>query len=111
MSRERVIPVLVSVAVIVLVAVVQERSRHLAAVLASMPLTAPLAIWIVHSASRGDSRQTAGFTWSLLAGSLASLAFVAACWVALRQAWSLPAVLVAAGAVWLAAVLVASWLR
>lgn len=111
MSQERVIPVLVSVAVIVLVAVVQERSRHLAALLASMPLTAPLAIWIVHSASGGDHRETAAFSWSLLVGSLASLAFVAACWLALRQAWSLPAVLAAGGVVWLAAVAAATWLR
>ena len=111
MSRDRAIPVLVSVAVIVLVALVQQRSRHLAAVLASMPLTAPLAIWIVHSATGGDSRETAGFTWSLIAGSVASLAFVVACWAALRLGWSLPAALGAGGAVWLAGVASMSWLR
>ena len=111
MSRDRVIPVLVSVAVIVLVAAVQERSRHLAAVLASMPLTAPLAIWIVHSASGGDARETAGFSGSLIAGSLASLAFVVACWAGLRLGWSLPAAFGAAGAVWLPGVATLSWLR
>ena len=111
MSRDRVIPVLVSVAVIVLVAVVQGRSRHLAAVLATMPLTAPLAIWIVYSATGGDSRETAGFTWSLIAGSVASLAFVVACWAALRLGWSLPAALAVGGAVWLAGVASVSWLR
>ena len=93
MSRDRVIPVLVSIAVIALVAVAQDRSRHLAAVLATMPLTAPLAIWIVYSATGGDSHETAGFTWSLTAGSVASLAFVVACWAALRLGWSLPAAL------------------
>jgi len=111
MSRDRVIPVLVSIAVIVLVAVVQGRSRHLAAVLATMPLTAPLAIWIVYSATDGDSRETAGFTWSLIEGSVASLAFVVACWAALRFGWSLPAALTAGGSVWLAGVASASWLR
>jgi hypothetical protein len=111
MSRDRVIPVLVSVAVIVLVAVVQERSRHLAAILASMPLTAPLAIWIVHSATGGDHRETAGFTWSMLAGFLAGVAFIVACWLGLRQAWSLPVVFVTAGVVWIAAVGVATYLR
>ena len=50
----RVVTVLLSVLVVVLVAGVQERSRHLAAIIATMPLTAPLAMWIVLSASRGD---------------------------------------------------------
>jgi len=111
MSRDRVVPVLASVAVIVLVALVQERSRHLAAVLASMPLTAPLAIWIVYSATGGDARETAGFTGSLIAGSLASLAFVVACWTGLRLAWGLLPVLLVAGVVWLAATACAAWLR
>src|SRR4030095_6211405 len=80
MSQDRLIPVLVSVAVIVLVAVVQERSRHLAAVLASMPLTAPLALWIVFSATKGNHEQTAAFAGSMLVGFLASVVFMVSCW-------------------------------
>jgi len=38
------IPVILSVLVIILVAIVQERSRYLAAIIAAMPLTAPLAM-------------------------------------------------------------------
>ena len=54
MISERAVTVVVSAVVVVLVAVLQERSRHLAAIIATMPLTAPLAMWIVFSASRGD---------------------------------------------------------
>jgi len=43
-TRERVVPVVLSLLIIVLVAVVQERSRHLAAIIATMPFTAPLAM-------------------------------------------------------------------
>jgi len=39
-----VVPVVLSLLIIVLVAVVQERSRHLAAIIATMPFTAPLAM-------------------------------------------------------------------
>lgn len=66
--------------VIVLVAVVQERSRHLAAVLASMPLAAPLALWIVFSATKGDHQQTANFAASMVVGFISSLVFIVACW-------------------------------
>lgn len=102
MIQERVVPVLVSVAVIVLVAIVQERSRHLAAILASMPLTAPLAIWIVYAGTGGDHRQTAAFAGSLFVGFLASVVFMLACWLGLRQGWSLSVVLIMAGLAWLA---------
>ena len=110
MSRDRVLPVLISVAVIVLVAVVQDRSRRLAALLASMPLTAPVAIWIVYSATGGDRRETAAFAGSLFVGFIASVVFMLACWLALRQAWSLPVSLAVAGAAWLVFAALAAWI-
>jgi uncharacterized membrane protein (GlpM family) len=109
------IPVVVSVLVIVLVAVVQERSRYLAAIIATMPLTAPLAMWIVFSASGGDHRQTAEFVGSMAAGFAASMIFLAACWFGFRQAWGFPVTLLVASAIWVAIValvrLVGRWPR
>jgi hypothetical protein len=114
-TRERVVPVLLSVLIIVLVAVVQERSRHLAAILATMPLTAPLAMWIVYSASRGDHSQTAEFVASMFVGFAAGLVFVSASWFGFRQHWSFPGVLMFGAAIWLAIVLlpglVGRWFR
>ena len=115
MTRERVVPVVLSVLVIVLVAVVQERSRHLAAIIATMPLTAPLAMWIVFSATRGDHSQTADFVGSMFGGFVGSLVFVVACWFGFRQQWSFPLVLAFGAATWLAIVslpgLVWRWFR
>ena len=107
---ERVIPVAASVLVIVLVAVVQARSRHLAAILATMPLTAPLAMWIVFSASGGDHRQTAEFSRSMVVGSVASLVFVLACWGGLRQGWSFAVTLSVGGMIWLAIATLVWWI-
>lgn len=105
MIPERTVTVLVSVLIVILVAVVQERSRHLAAILATMPLTAPLAMWIVFSASSGDQRQTAEFVRSMVIGSVASFVFVLACWLGLRQEWGFLVTLVLASTVWLLVVL------
>jgi hypothetical protein len=99
---EKVLPVVASVIIIVLVAIVQERSRALAAVLAVMPLTVPLAMWIVFSASGRDYQQTAHFVRSMIPGYLASIAFVVACWYGLRQQWPLPVVMVFAFGLWAA---------
>jgi len=100
-STERVVTVLLSVLIIVLVAVVQERSRHLAAIIATMPLTAPLAMWIVFSASGGNQRQTGEFVGSMVIGSVASLVFVLASWLGFRLAWGFLATLGFAAALWL----------
>ena len=110
MIPERVVTVLLSVLVVVLVAVVQARSRHLAAILATMPLTAPLAMWIVFSASHGDQRQTAEFVGSMVIGAVASLLFVLACWFGLRQELWFLGTLAVATTLWLLIVVVPRWL-
>src|SRR6185503_493007 len=109
-TRERVVPVVLSVLIVILVAVVQERSRHLAAIIATMPLTAPLAMWIVFSASGGDQRQTGDFVGTMVIGSVASLVFVLACWLGFRQAWGFLVTLAFASALWLLIALIPGWI-
>jgi len=104
MGAEKVLPVAVSVAVIVLVAVVQERSRELAAVFAVMPLTIPLAVWIVFGRSGGDHAETARFVASMFAAYLPTVVFLAALWFGLRRAWPLSLVLAGSFAAWAALV-------
>ena len=115
MIRERVLPVLLSVLVIVLVALIQERSRYLGAVIAAMPLTGPLAMWIVFSASQGDQRQTAEFVGSMVVGFAASFVFILVCWFGFRQEWGFMVTMIVAAAIWAASVSlwrwVGGWLR
>lgn len=110
MIPEKLVTVLLSVLIVVLVAVVQERSRYLAAIIATMPLTAPLAMWIVFSGSRGDQRQTADFVGSMIAGFVGSLVFALACWLGFRREWGFLVTLAFASAIWLAIVLAPRWL-
>jgi hypothetical protein len=109
MIGERVVPVLLSVLIIVLVAAVQEHSRYLAAIATAMPLTAPLAMWIVFSASGGDHRQPADFVGSMVVGVGATFVFVLACWFGLRQEWSFLATMTVASAIWLVIVSLPRW--
>ena len=83
-----------------LVAIVQDRSRDLAAILATLPLTAPLAAWIVFSASGGDHQHTAHFVRSMLAASIATVLFVVVCWYGLQQRWPFAVVMVIAFGAW-----------
>ena len=63
------------------------------------------------SASGGNQRQTGEFVGTMIIGSVASLAFVLACWLGLRQAWGFLLTLAFASAIWLLIALVPSWIR
>ena len=80
----KILPVVLSIGVIIAIAIIQERSKTLAALLATMPLTAPLAIWVVYSASNGDRAQTAEFTRSMILGIVATAVFVIMTWIGLK---------------------------
>jgi uncharacterized membrane protein (GlpM family) len=105
---EKLVTVLLSVLIVVMVAVVQDHSRHLAAIIATMPLTAPLAMWIVYSASR-DQRQTADFVGSMLVGIVGNVVFVLTCWLGFRREWGFLTTLALGAAVWLLIVLLPRW--
>lgn len=108
-TMQQVLPVAVSIVVIIFIAVAQAYSKTVAAITATMPLTIPLALWIVHAAG-GDDRQQAitDFSGSLLVGVGATLVFTLALWLSARAGLGLAPMLAVAYGAW-AAVLLGSW--
>jgi hypothetical protein len=49
MKWQDVLPILASIVVIILVAIFERQSKLVAAITATMPLTAPLALWVVYA--------------------------------------------------------------
>lgn len=78
------VPVLVSITVIILVAVLQRYSKPVAAVTATMPLTIPLALWIVYSSTNGDPASVESFTRGMVVGIIPTMAFAVALWLGAR---------------------------
>ena len=72
MRSQDVVPVLLSIVVIILVAVLEKQSKLFAALTATMPLTAPLALWIVYSSNGGEKEAVSNFSLSLLLGLLSA---------------------------------------
>ncbi len=102
----KVLPVVVSIAVIILVAIVQELSPRLAAITATMPIGVPLALWIVWASQGGNSDAMAQFAGGLFVGLIPTLLFVIAAWILLKAGWGLVPVLAAGYAVWGVALIV-----
>ena len=84
MKSQDVVPVIVSIGVIVLVAILEKHSKLFAALAATMPLGAPLALWIVYSSNAGDKTAVSQFSSSLVLVLLPTMAFLVAVWLAAR---------------------------
>ena len=89
MKWTEIVPVFISVTVIIFVAVVQRQSKLVAAVTATMPLTIPLALWIVYSSSDGDRASVESFTRNMVSGIIPTAVFVLAIWIASRLGFKL----------------------
>lgn len=100
MKWEEILPVLVSIVVIILVAVLRRHSELLAAITATMPLNMPLALWIVYAAADGERAPVARFTSGLAIGILPSLGFLLVIWLAARAGMRLGPMLLLGYAAW-----------
>ena len=89
MKSQDVIPVILSIVVIILVAILEKQSKLFAALTATMPLAAPLALWIVYSSNTGDKSAVSQFSLSLLLGLLPTLAILITVWLAARAGMNL----------------------
>ena len=100
MKLGEIIPVAISIVVIILVAVLEKYSKLIAAVTATMPLTIPLAFWVVYSSSQGEVAAVEAFARSLVMGVIPTLAFTLALWWTSRLGWKIAPMLLVAYAVW-----------
>jgi hypothetical protein len=100
MKTQDYLPVILSILVIILVAVLEKQSKLFAAITATMPLAAPLALWIVYSSSAGDKEAVSNFTLSMFLGFLPTLAFIVTVWLAARAGMKLVPMILSGYGVW-----------
>lgn len=96
---ERVLPVIVSIGVIIVVAVVRQYSRTFAAIAATMPINVPLALWIVFSGDE-DPVSRVAFAEGLLIGIFPTVAFLIVSVLVVRAGWALVPTIVAGYVAW-----------
>lgn len=111
MGWERVLTVAISVAVIILVAVLERYSSTLAAITATMPLTVPLALWIVYVAEGGDRVIVTEFSRSMLIGIWPTMFFLVTAWLGIRAGWRILPTITVGYATWAVSVVLLFGLR
>jgi hypothetical protein len=99
-KSQDILPVLASIAIIILIAVIEKQSKFAAAITAVMPIGSTLALWIVYASNEGDKRTMDLFGQGLLIGLLPTVGFLIVTWLALRAGMKLGPVLLMGYAVW-----------
>ncbi len=104
MNTQKALPVVASIAIILGVAILRDRSKTLAAILATMPINIPLGLWVVFGGGNYDQDAAASFARALVPGLLATLVWVIAVYGLLRLGVMLWASILGAYVVWAALV-------
>jgi hypothetical protein len=110
MSVQKMLPVVTSIGIILIVALLRERSRTAAAIFASMPINIPLALWVVFgSGGPIDPAAEALFLRNIGVGLLTTLVWVAIVFGGVKFGWNLLPAIIVGYLVWGA--LTALWFR
>lgn len=84
---QKYLPVLTTIGIIILIAVIQEKSKLVAAIAATAPLTAPLALWIVYKANLDDYTKAHSFFRLLTIGTGTNILFFLSCYLGFKFKW------------------------
>ncbi|MCA9911867.1 MAG: hypothetical protein KC496_00895 [Anaerolineae bacterium] len=110
-SWGEVLPVLVSIAILIAIAVLRHYSETLTAIASVMPLNVPLGIWIFMSAGDKTSADLTRFTEALLWNIIPTLIFLVLAWWLSRAGYSLFVVIGGGYVAWGAGLLMIALLR
>lgn len=97
---EDVLPVILSIVVIILVAIIEKQSKMIAAITATMPLTVALALWIVYSSAGGDRFVVEQFSMSMMLSIFPTVGFLIAVWIGARAGLKLGSLILVGYSVW-----------
>jgi len=100
MKWQEIFPVIISILIIILVAILQRQSRALAAILVTMPIISPLSVWIIYNATHGERESVIQYTQGLVIGIIPTLFFIITLWLASRIGLKLPIMLGISYSIW-----------
>lgn len=98
--QQDILPVAVSIAIIILIAVLKNVSSTIAAITGTMPVNIPLALWIFYASKGDDPEAVSDFIGAMIMGLIPTFLFVVVAWLAARAGWKLGPTLVAGYITW-----------
>lgn len=107
----KTLPVMVSIAIIISIAILRNYSRTLASIAAVMPINIPLGMWIVYAGDENKQAALAEFSESLLLNIVPTIIFMLVAWQMTRHGYGLLPTILAGYAIWAIAMLIVFYVR
>jgi hypothetical protein len=96
----RVAPVLISIAIIIVIAIVRQYSRTLAAIVVTMPINIPLGMWLVYSGADDPHAALAEFNEALIWNFVPTIIFLIVAWQLAKAGHSAASTILISYIVW-----------
>ncbi|MEO8397270.1 MAG: hypothetical protein ABI700_30015 [Chloroflexota bacterium] len=96
----RVTPVLISIGIIILIAIVRQYSKTLAAIVVTMPINIPLGMWIVYSGSEDHQAALAEFSQAAAMNIIPTIVFLIVSWQLSKAGYSIIPTIVLSYVAW-----------
>ena len=85
----KLLPVIISIAIIITVAILREYSKAFAAIAATMPINIPLAMWIIVGGQENQSQALAEFSRALMINFVPTVLFMIVAWQMAKAGYGL----------------------
>lgn len=96
----RVTPVLISIGIIIIIAIVRQYSRTVAAIVVTMPINIPLGMWLVYGGSDDPHAALAEFNEALILNFVPTIVFLIVAWQLAKAGHSALSTIVLSYIVW-----------
>ena len=100
MNWQKTFPVIISILIILLVAVLRDRSKTLATLFATMPINMPLALWVIASGGANDTADMSGYVRNFIIALVPGFIWLGMVYILLKVGWGLLGAILGGYAVW-----------
>lgn len=100
MNIQKALPVITSIAIILLVAFLRDRSKTLAVILSTMPINITLGLWVIFGTGDYNQGTATLYVRALLPGLSATMAWIVVVFILLRLGLNLLPAVFGGYAVW-----------
>jgi hypothetical protein len=97
---QKTLPVIISIIIILIVAVLRDKSKTLATLFATMPINMPLALWVIASGSAEDAAVLSGYVRNFIIALVPGFIWLGVVYALLKIGWGLLSAIVGGYAVW-----------
>lgn len=97
---DRWLPVVVSICILIVIAILRDYNKSFAAIAAVMPINVPLGMWIVYAGSDDKQAALTEFSQALFVNILPTIGFMVVAWQMSKSGYGLVPTIAAGYAVW-----------